>query len=394
MSILNSLSAKSRLALLQRALIEKSKRHPEDPLLFAGAHRRLNGQLMTIPPIFHDIYRDRHPFLAIQKPAQVGGTEFAVNLALWAAATRLGNRGAVILLAPTQRLADEISQVRFQSAIDESPTLTALAHQHDERRPPQRVDARTIGGGIVHFRGADSPRQYQGIPADLVIIDEFNAVREEVFENAVARLGSSTAGQLVVISTPTTPQTGINALIERSDERHYQLLCSACNHFQEPEYPQHFDSQSATVRCSCGAELRYSLPGRWSPAYPDRGAFHGYLVNRLAFPEHLLLRLQLAATDALGLSPETFHRNELGLTYMPPGARLTIDDTSRLLGPPGVSSRAPTHRPGRSCGWNRCRKRLPLDCRPRVLSEVSGTVLPRICREAASGLGRATRPAR
>ena len=79
MPSLSSLSQRSRIALLGAALLEDSRRHPEDALRFALAHRWIDGLPIAIPPVFEELYRDSHSFIVVQKPAQIGGTEFAMN---------------------------------------------------------------------------------------------------------------------------------------------------------------------------------------------------------------------------------------------------------------------------------------------------------------------------
>ncbi len=48
---------------------------------------------MRLIPALRGLYEDRHPFIVVQKAAQVFVSEFLINTALWCAETGLGGRG-------------------------------------------------------------------------------------------------------------------------------------------------------------------------------------------------------------------------------------------------------------------------------------------------------------
>ena len=48
---------------------------------------------MCIPPALYAVYRDDHPLVVVQKPAQVGVTESDLLLACFVAVTKPGGRG-------------------------------------------------------------------------------------------------------------------------------------------------------------------------------------------------------------------------------------------------------------------------------------------------------------
>ena len=64
----------------------------------------LDGIPMELIPALEAIYKDDHPFLVIQKSAQVFACEFLVNTALWAADTKQGGRGNALYVV-TRRVA-------------------------------------------------------------------------------------------------------------------------------------------------------------------------------------------------------------------------------------------------------------------------------------------------
>ena len=87
--------------------------------------------------------------------------------------------------------------------------------------PPRRKGAdskrlKRIGPGYVYLRGSDSPRQVASVDADLVLLDEYDQMADGVLELARKRIASSSAGRLVVASTPRYPEAGIDALFRQS----------------------------------------------------------------------------------------------------------------------------------------------------------------------------------
>lgn len=310
--------------------MELARRHPNDPLNFAQAHRRFGGRPMVIPPAMHEIYRDPHPFLVVQKPSQVGVTEMCVNRALHAAALPLGDRGVVLYLMPTQENADRLSQARVASAFNASEPLQALIDQAAEgARAPQRMQMRAVGRGLVYFSGSDQVTQYTGIDADLVVLDEFDLMRDDVLSNAQSRLRSSRDGRLLVVSTPTIPEFGVHGLLQQSDERHDELRCAGCGIWVEPRYPDHVDFDRELVVCGCGAHLPHDLPGRWVPRRPNVTEIRAYQLNRLVLPSPPIRQMRLAAAGTVGMRREEFWRHDLGVPYVTDDARLTAADLDR-----------------------------------------------------------------
>lgn len=279
---------------------------------------------MELAPAFHDIYRDRHPFMVVQKPAQVGGTELTVNLSLFAAASHLGDRGHVLYLLPNQEMADRLSQGRMAQAIASSPPLRRLAgSQKDGVRLAQRMQFRSIGSGSIILSGSDSVAQYTGVDADLVILDEYDQMKDDVLSNAIARLRSSKAGRLVAISTPTIPEFGIHGLLMNSDERHYQLHCNACGTWLEPQFPQNVDFEHDLVVCDCREPLNVWGEGRWIATRPDLTDVRGYQLNRLVLPNPPLRQMRMAANGTIGMKVEEFYRQDLGAPFIASDARLS-----------------------------------------------------------------------
>ena len=114
---------------------EKTRRDPaSDPYAWALTHRRYAGGPPMHLPALAAIARDDHPFVVVQKSAQVGLTELIVNRALWAADTAYAGRGNVLFLMPTQNQMGDFAQARFDRAIQDSAYLRGWLQRERPRR--------------------------------------------------------------------------------------------------------------------------------------------------------------------------------------------------------------------------------------------------------------------
>ncbi len=309
----------------QAALRVRAKRHPDNLLFWTEAYRRIGGSPMIIPPALHAIYQDDHRFIVIRKPSQVGATEFNLNTAAWAADSPYVDRGVVLYLQPTQEMADRTSQVRMSKVIQESPYLRQRAvPEPGVARSPANIQRRTVGAGVIYFCGSEQEAQYAGIDADLVILDEYDLMKEEVLSLAQARLRSSRSPRLRITSTPTISDFGISNLFELSDRRHYEMLCPSCGRWQQPGFPDSVDWNTLRVVClSCNAPLDPWREGRWVSHRPDELEVRGYQINRLILPDPPLRDMKLALDGKIPTSKEIFYRQDLGQPFTSPESRLT-----------------------------------------------------------------------
>jgi len=317
------------------ALRERARRNPDNLLFWSEAYRRLNGGPFVVPPALHAIYQDGHPFVVIRKPSQVGVTELNLNTAAWAADRRYAGRGVVLCLLPTGEMADRISQTRMSKVVQESPYLRRRAvPEPGIARGPANIRRRTIGPGVVYFCGSEEETQYSGIDADVVILDEFDLMQEEVLSLAQARLRSSRSPRLRVTSTPTISDFGISYLFDMSDQRYYEMSCPQCSTWQEPQFPDSVDWDAYRVVClHCRAPLDPWQEGRWVPRRREASEIRGYQLNRLALPNPPLREMKMALDGAIPTTKEIFFRQDLGQPFTSPESRLTPDVIDSCIEP-------------------------------------------------------------
>jgi hypothetical protein len=312
---------------------ELARRNPDSLLDWSLAHRFFQGTPMRLIPALRDIYQDRHPFVVIQKAAQVFASEYLVNTALWAADTCQGGRGNVLFVMPTQTQVNDFSQARIDRAIGDSAYLRErLMPLPPGRAGPVRQSLKKVGRGYIYLRGADSRRQLTSVDADVVLLDEYDLMADGVLALAQKRLASSRLGWLRVASTPRLPEAGINGLFLASDQRYYVLRCPACRTEQRLTWDANVDPKRALVVCRlkrCRKPLDLWTPGRWEAAAPGNDRVHGYHLNRLYSPLANLAQVILESEETSPAAQLEFQNSVLGETFVPPGGRLTLDVIDR-----------------------------------------------------------------
>ncbi len=298
------------------------------------AHRTIAGNPLRHMPAIADIARDDHKFVAIQKSAQVGISELLINRALHAADVGWGGRGNVLFLMPTQNQMDDVAQARFDPALQDNPYMRSRL----QPEPPLRKGAdnkrlKHFGLGYIHLRGADSRRQIASVPVDLCILDEFDQMEEGVLDLARKRLTSSSRGRLIVGSTPSIPEAGINGLLLQSDQRRYYLRCAACGLEQTLRWAENINEESARVVCRvCRLPMNVLAKGRWIAEAPGNEEIHGYYLNRLFSPWANIPEMIAASKAKTPFALQEFQNSDLGETFVPPGGGLTIDVIDRCRG--------------------------------------------------------------
>lgn len=299
------------------------------------AHRIIQGMPPRHMPALMDIARDDHPFLVIQKSAQVGVSELLVNLALHACDQKYAGRGHVLLLNPTQNMMDDFTQGRIDRAIQDSPHL----RRRLQPEPPKRKGAdnkrlKRIGEGALYLRGSESRRQIASVDADVVILDEYDQMDDGVLDLSRKRLASSARPLLRVASTPRLPEAGINELYLQSDQRQYVLPCHSCGLEQSLTWPDNIDFERAAVVCrACRTPLDVQASGRWVAQAPGNTHIRGYKLSRLYSPWANIPEIIEASRATTIFAVQEFHNSDLGEAFSPPGGGISVDVLDRCRQP-------------------------------------------------------------
>ncbi|MGL4556447.1 MAG: phage terminase large subunit family protein, partial [Afipia sp.] len=167
---------RSPMPLLSWTLLHRCYIRPEIPFT-------LHDHLYLI-----DIYNCTASQVRIKKSGQSGLSEMLVSVALHACDER---KLDVLYLMPTDGDMREFSQLRFEPAVQASPHLSQLLSTRGKvhgrnARQIDNVHIKTIGTNNLVLRGAtvqnkgdkQKANRLKSVPADLVILDEYDEMKE------------------------------------------------------------------------------------------------------------------------------------------------------------------------------------------------------------------------
>lgn len=306
-------------------------------------YRSISGQPLQprrIPWLrdLYDLSGPRYREVRIMKASQVFMSELMINTGLWVCDTGQGGRGNALYVMPTQGAANDFSQARIDTAINESGYLadrTGVVFEYahgavSRRRAAARVMLKRVGRGFFYIRGGDRRRQLLTVDADALLLDEADEFKRGVIDIARQRLNSSLDPIIRVASTPKYPSSGIAPLYADTSRRRYFLPCRTCGLKQPLEFPGNLTRDGKLVCVRCGGPISNTDHGEWVAEFGD-AEVEGFHVNRLYSPRADLVELARTGYDIddhLITDPDTiqeFKNQSLGLPHAPAGGALTDD---------------------------------------------------------------------
>lgn len=257
----------------------------------------------------------------VMKSAQCGISAAAVSLSLFAADVWKAN---VLYVLPTGDDAFSFSDTRVKPAIDNDPYLRMRVASTDNK------GLKRIGEANIYFRGSMSERKALSIPADILVLDEYDRLDQKNIPAFRRRLNAPKSLRLERrFSNPSFPEAGIHRLYLDSDQREWLVKCS-CRHEAPIFYDQHEDSHhvdegAGVLVCGrCSKELRASriAGGRWVARYTGRAA-RGYHVSRLIIPYEDIPAIVAEHQKRAEEEVQAHYNFDLGLPYSPKGGSLS-----------------------------------------------------------------------
>jgi hypothetical protein len=339
---------------------------PPSPLEWAKLHRNIGdaGFSLDLYPCMKQIYEDNHDFKVIQKPAQVGVSEYLLNVALHAMDGgyryyKLKEKDINVgYIFPTTTALQEFSKERIAAGIlEENEYLSNIVKASETGKSGLRLYSTLhlyrIGGSFLHMRGAANPTvQLKSFPVDYLIIDELDEVSDRAVALALRRLGASDLRYKLFASTPTYPGVGINYYYTLSDQHVWELKCPHCGLWQEPDFFKnvlmdslgegevHYEEwqgltedelarRDFTFVCqSCRKEMDRLATGRWRSCNPG-SYIRGYRIPGLVSPKVPLREYVINSKRPKPADIQEFWNSDLGLPYAPKGGSLSLDELMR-----------------------------------------------------------------
>jgi hypothetical protein len=263
--------------------------------------------------------------VVVKKGTQVGFSTLCLRWAMWVA-DELG--GTCMYVFPTRDHVYKFSDQRVKPIITESEYLQQRIAPDD----PQNKGLKKIGRGYVHFVGSRSRNDLDAVPANALVLDEYDELSQVNVPVVERRVGAAEHPMMRRIGVPTLTGYGISAQYEKTDKRRWMVKCQACNEWQRITWdnmrwtelePRVFEAWRVCVKCE--RELDTAL-GEWVAEHPERSG-RGYHVPRTIVPG--LSRMKLgemvaARTSDLTEDQEAHYQRDVAEGYETPESRLSV----------------------------------------------------------------------
>ncbi len=259
----------------------------------------------------------------VMKASQCGISAAGVSLALFAADVWGAD---VLYVLPGFDVAYDFSDTRVATAIASS------AHLRSRVRSTDNKGLKQIGDGFIYVRGSGSEQQAQSVPADVLVLDEFDRLDRRQVPMFLRRLSAPTSMKLVrAFSNPTFFEDGIHARWLQTDQRRWLIRCRWCRTEAGVSWEageDHFvdEERSAIVCAGCKKRLSAAAvaAGRWVAERPEARR-RGYHISKLIVPgediQHLVENHHITDEE----STQVHYNCDLGVPYAPRGGSLSRD---------------------------------------------------------------------
>lgn len=280
----------------------------------------------------------------VKKGAQLGLTSWAILTVIDRMLSKMYPRG-VLYCFPTEDEVFDFAQSRFNRMLsDNAQQLGQVVKQTD------RTMLKRIGDGFLYFRGMRvsqrdrRPTKLLSIPADCLVLDEYDDMDPMAIDTVMKRLDSSSVGHWIKLGHPTIPELGMDLEYIESDQRRWFIPCKHCGEWtcMEEEFPECLKKQKdgTVIRVcrGCSKEI-HMQQGEWVPAFKDR-PIRGYWVSQLLSDtknlDEILEEHEKVMTTGRGLA--LFHNMVLGLAYADMDQALDREQVLRLCDENTVST--------------------------------------------------------
>lgn len=338
MSLQKDLADRLKSRLTRSSLVTPSR--------WASQYRFMQGDFpglwsFNAHPWLKDMHDSTHELNVGQKSAQMGYSETMLNLAFFNLDIMKRN---VLYIMPNQRPdAADFTTRAFNPAIDISP------HIKDMFTSTNNVGHKIVGNANLFIRGSNARSGLKGVPASVLIFDEFDEMHQGNINLAEERSSGQEYRLNWKISTPTVPGRGINTYFMRSTQDHFLFNCPSCSRLIELKFPDNLvitgdDPDDPEIHNShlichlCKAKLEHKAKreflktGRWVSMNPGRN-IRGFYINQMYSsvlqPSKLAIMYLVSRRDVV--AEQEFFNSKLGLPHVVEGAQITDEMFEPLI---------------------------------------------------------------
>ncbi len=257
-----------------------------------------------------DIYADKAQVLVVKKGAQAGlSTEEILKMLHDAKELGLNQ----IYTLPT---VDDVGEF-VKSKVNRIMKVNPCIKKDVSRKDIDSIEQKQIGKAFIFFKGTHTEKEAIMLSSDRNIHDELDKSKPKVIQDYTSRMAYSKIRSQHFFSTPTIPDTGIDKLYQKSDQKHWRFNCPHCDFRQHMEWEENVDFKRKIYVCkNCRKELtpkQISELGSWEAKYPGR-RMSGYWISQMICPWRTAADLIKEREDAE--DEQYFYNFVLGLAFI------------------------------------------------------------------------------
>jgi len=224
-------------------------------------------------------YNDMSPRQAIIKCSQIGWSVLAINKALWMAKYMKAN---IIYTMPSKSIVKDFVSPKVDPIIENNKVYRDMVGDTNS------VALKNIGDRFIYFRGSWEQSAAISISAHILINDELDRSNQQVVRTYRSRLDDALRerpdlGFIWQFSNPSVPGYGVDEAWEKSDKKHWFIVCPHCNYEWYMRWPENINFETKQYICSkCHGVLSDEARrnGRWVAKHNDRD-ISGYWINQM-----------------------------------------------------------------------------------------------------------------
>lgn len=268
-----------------------------------------------------DIYSDFSPKMVGYKAAQVGWSTLAILKKFFIAYKR---KMDIIYTLPTQGDVYDFVGGKVNRIIAANSILKEYVQDRDT------MEQKRVGSNVVYYRGTFTEKEALMVSSDWNIHDEEDRSNQDVVQQYHSRLQHSRYAWEHHFSNPSVEGNGVSRYWSKSDQKHWFIKCSSCNHEQYLSWPESIDQERKIYICKhCHRELKEEdrRVGRWIKKFLNK-EYSGYWISLMMTPWTSAAQICDLFNNK---SKDYFWNFVLGLPYIGEGNKVTPDILFRNL---------------------------------------------------------------
>lgn len=289
-------------------------------------------------PFLPEIIDGHAPRTTIIKGAQMGFTIACILKCLEGA--KSGKLRGILYGFPSDREVQDFSKARFGPLMSGNPQVYGAYEGETDS-----AGLKQIGKTFVYFRGigqkgtnsSKSLSQIKSIPVDWLVGDERDEMDDARWDAAMHRLDGSLAPEMIVLSTPTLPEYGVDLDYKTSNQASWLWKCERCNEWTclEDTYPECIAeprNKDPYYQCSSCHRPMERTRGEWVARVPDITDHLGYWASQLCSPTKTALDIvQAADLSVRNGRMREFYNQTLARAYAEVDEQITEAQLSALV---------------------------------------------------------------